>query len=115
MQLTAGAPGGGEASLSWWGEWGMGRAGAAGCVGDGEGGCGVLVEVDVAELDDAIAVEGGGQIVDGDGAFDDVELVAGDLAGIESEPGGSDAGAYEEVSPGESLRLGRGDAEHMPF
>ena len=80
-----------------------------------EEGFGVLVEVDVAELDDAIAVEGGGQIVDGDGAFDDVELVAGDLAGIESEPGGSDAGAYEEVSPGESLRLGRRDAGHMPF
>ena len=49
-----------------------------------EEGLGVLVEVDVAELDDAIAVEGGWQIGDGDGALNDVEFVAGDLAGVES-------------------------------
>ena len=48
-----------------------------------EEGLGVLVEVDVADLDDAIAVEGGGQIVDGDGALDDVEFVAGNFAGVE--------------------------------
>jgi hypothetical protein len=58
--------------------------------------------VDVAELDDAIAVEGGGQIVDGEGTLDDVELVTGDLAGVESESGGGHAGSYEEVSPGEA-------------
>jgi len=67
-----------------------------------EEGLGVLVEVDVAELDDAIAVKGGGQIGDADGALDDVELVAGELAGVESESGGSDACAYEEVSSGEA-------------
>ena len=48
-----------------------------------EKGFGVLVEVDVADLDDAIAVEGGGQIVDGNGALDDVEFVAGKFASVE--------------------------------
>jgi hypothetical protein len=66
-----------------------------------EEGLGVLVEVDVAELDDAIAVEGVGQIGDGDGAVDDVDLVAGDLAGVERQTGGEGAGTYEEISPGE--------------
>jgi hypothetical protein len=78
-----------------------------------EEGLGVLVEVNVAELDDAIAVEGGGQIVDGDGAMDDVEFVTGELAGVESESGGGDARSYEEISPGEACRLGRGGAGHM--
>ncbi len=45
---------------------------------------GVFVEVDVADLDDAVAVEGGGEIADADGAVDDVKLVACDLAGIKS-------------------------------
>ncbi len=49
-----------------------------------EEGLSVLVEVDVAELDDAIAVEGRGQIGDGDGALDDVDFVTGELAGVES-------------------------------
>ncbi len=49
-----------------------------------EEGFGVLVEVDVAELDDAVAVEGRGQIGDGDGALDDVDFVTGELAGVES-------------------------------
>jgi hypothetical protein len=49
-----------------------------------EEGFGVLVEVNVAELDDAITVEGGGEIVDGDGALDDIDFVTGDLAGVES-------------------------------
>ena len=44
----------------------------------------VLVEVDVADLDDSVAVEGRGQISDGDGAVDDVDLVASDLAGVKS-------------------------------
>ncbi len=46
---------------------------------------GVLVEVDVGDLGDAEAVEGTGQIRDGDGPLDDVDLVARDLAGVESE------------------------------
>ncbi len=44
---------------------------------------GVLVEVNVAELHDAITVEGAGQVGDGDGAVDDIELVTSDLAGVE--------------------------------
>jgi len=81
-----------------------------------EEGLGVLVEVDIAELDDAIAVKRGGQIVDGDGALDDVEFVTGDFAGVESQSGGGDACAYEEVSPGElCCLLGRGETGHMPM
>ena len=49
-----------------------------------EVGFGVLVEVDVADLDDAVAVEGRRQVSDGDDAVDDVDLVAGDLAGVQS-------------------------------
>ena len=67
-----------------------------------EEGLGVLVEVDVAELDDAIAVEGGGQIVNDEGALDDVELMASDLAGVESESGAGNAGTYKKISPGEA-------------
>ena len=39
-----------------------------------------LVEVDVAELDDAIAVERVGQVFDGDGLLDGVEVMARNLA-----------------------------------
>lgn len=49
-----------------------------------EKGLGVLVEVNVAELDDAVAVEGSGKVCDGDGAIDDVDFVASDLAGVKS-------------------------------
>ena len=78
-----------------------------------EEGFGVLVEVDVADLDDAVAVEGIGQVGDGNGAVDDVDLVAGDLAGVESQTGGDGACAYEEISPGELGWVGRGEAGHI--
>jgi hypothetical protein len=52
-----------------------------------EGGVGVLVEVDVGELDDAVVVEGFGEVGDGDGAGEDADLVAGDLAGVEGHAG----------------------------
>jgi len=65
-------------------------------------GLGVLIEVNVAELNDAIAVEGRGQIWDSDRTGDDVNLVAGDLAGVESQSGGGSTGANEEVAPGEA-------------
>lgn len=48
-----------------------------------EEGLSVLVKVDVADLDDAVAVEGSGEICDGDGAVNDVDFVACDLAGVE--------------------------------
>ena len=41
-----------------------------------------LVEMDVADLSDAEAVEGAGEIGEGDRAGDEIDLVAGDLAGI---------------------------------
>ncbi len=44
---------------------------------------GELVEMDIADLRDAEAVEGAGKIGDGKGAGDEIELVAGDFAGIE--------------------------------
>jgi hypothetical protein len=49
---------------------------------------GELVEVDVADLDDAIAVEGAGEVADGDRTVNDVDLVAGDFAGVEGEASG---------------------------
>jgi hypothetical protein len=63
---------------------------------------GVLVEVDVADLNDAVSVEGSGQIGDGDGAIDHFEFVACDLAGVKSKSGGGGSGAYEEVASGET-------------
>jgi hypothetical protein len=75
-------------------------------------GFGVLVEVDVADLDDAISVEGGGQVRDGDRALDYVDLVACNLPGVKGETGGGGAGANKEVASGEAGRLGRGEAGH---
>jgi hypothetical protein len=62
---------------------------------------GVLVDVDVADLDDAVAVEGSGEVADGDGTLDDVDLVAGDFAGVEGESGGGDSGADQELAAGD--------------
>ncbi len=56
-----------------------------------EEGFGVLVEVNVADLNDAVAVEGGGQVGDGDGVGNDVDLVARDFGGVECHGGGRDA------------------------
>jgi hypothetical protein len=77
-----------------------------------EEGLGVLVEVDVAELGDAVAVKGRGQVGDGDGAVDDVDFVTCDLAGVEGQTCGGGTGGYEEVSPGETWRLRRGNTGH---
>lgn len=41
-----------------------------------------LVEVDITDLSDAVAVEGRGKVMDGDGARDDVDLVASEFAGV---------------------------------
>jgi hypothetical protein len=61
--------------------------------------------MDVAELYDAIALEGWRQISDGDGAVDDDELVSGDFAGVESERCGSGASSYDEVASAKARRL----------
>jgi hypothetical protein len=63
---------------------------------------GVLVEVDVADLDDAVAVEGSREIGDGDGTVDDVDLMASDLAGVESQTCGGGARTYQKASPREA-------------
>lgn len=71
-----------------------------------EGEFGELVEVDVRDLDDAKSVEGVGEVCEGDGAVDDVEVVAGELAGVEGESGGGESGGLEEAATGEVF-LGR--------
>lgn len=63
---------------------------------------GVLVEVNVADLGDAITVEGGGQVRDGDGSLDDVDLVARDFAGVEGESGRGCSCPYEEIAASEA-------------
>jgi len=52
-----------------------------------EEGLGVLVEVDVADLDEAEAVKGWRESVDGDRALDNLELVAGYFTGVKGERG----------------------------
>ena len=73
-----------------------------------------LIEVDVAELHDAEAVEGAGKICDGDGAGHDIDLVAGDLAGIEGQPRSGGARADEEFAPGKARRLIGQGTGHSP-
>ena len=70
-----------------------------------EVGLGVLVEVDVAELYDAVAVEGWRQIPDGDGPVDDVEFMSGDFAGVERECCCGGASSYDEVASAKARRL----------
>ena len=50
-----------------------------------EGGLGVLLEVDVAHLDDAEVLEAVGEIADGEGAVGDLELVAAVGSGVGGE------------------------------
>jgi hypothetical protein len=39
--------------------------------------------MNIANLDDAVAVEGGRKVANGDGALDDIDLVATDFARVE--------------------------------
>jgi hypothetical protein len=76
-----------------------------------EGGLGELLEVDVAELGDAEAVEGVGEAGDVDVAVLGDELVAGDLGGVNGEASEGEAGAGEEaptVEAGGFSRAGGG-------
>ena len=63
---------------------------------------GELVEVNVGELDDTEAVEGLGEIGNADSGVYDIDLVARDLAGVESEACRGDAGAQNEFAAGEA-------------
>ena len=62
---------------------------------------GVLLEVDVGELDDAEAVEGGRQVGDEEGAMGDVEIVAGYFVGVERESRSRGERARDEGAAGE--------------
>lgn len=62
----------------------------------------VLVKMDVADLNDAITMKRVWQILDGDGALDDVDLVSCYFAGVESKSGGGGSGSYQKVSAGEA-------------
>jgi hypothetical protein len=63
-----------------------------------EGLC-IFVEVDVAELDDAIAVKRSRQVGDGNGPVDDIEFMTSDFAGVKRQSSGGGAGGYQEFSP----------------
>ena len=66
---------------------------------------GELVEVNVADLDDAVAVEWGWQVGDGNGAVVEADFVAGDLSGVKSEASGCGTGSDEEFASAETRRL----------
>ena len=70
-----------------------------------EVGLGVLVKMNVAELHDAIAMEGAGQVRDGDGAMNDVGLVAGNLTRVEGHACRDGTGSDEEVASSKARRL----------
>ena len=83
-----------------------------------EEGLGVLIEVDVAHLDDAEALEGVGKIADGDGAVGDLVLVAGVGSGVggDSEAGCSGSGKKSAACYGGSswVRIAAETAVHSP-
>jgi hypothetical protein len=69
-------------------------------------GLGELVEVDIGDLNDSEAVEDRGKIADGDGVFDEVDLVSRDGPCVDGKPGGGEAGAKNEVATANSRRRG---------
>ena len=58
--------------------------------------------MDVGELDDAEAVEGGGEIADEEGWIGERKLVAADVVSVEGEGGGGGGGGGEEAAAGDS-------------
>lgn len=78
-----------------------------------EGLC-VLVEMDVTELNDAVAVEGGGEISDGDRSVDDVHFVACNLPSVKRQSRGGSSGAYKKVASSKARRLNGLRAGHSP-
>lgn len=63
---------------------------------------GKFVEMDVADLRDAEAMEGAGKVGDGKGARNEIELVAGDFAGVKGETSGGSSCADEEMAAGDA-------------
>jgi hypothetical protein len=58
--------------------------------------------MNIADLRDAEAVEGAGKLRDGEGVGDEIELVAGDFAGVEGETSGGRSCADEEMAAGDA-------------
>lgn len=71
-----------------------------------EEGFGELFEVEVAELDDAVADEGGGEMLDGDAAGEGTDLMAGDETAVEGKACGCGTRAYKEGAAGEAACAG---------
>ena len=63
---------------------------------------GELVEVDIADLRDAKAAEGAGEVGDGDGERNEIDLVAGNFPGIKRQTRCCCSRANQKVAPGES-------------
>jgi len=72
-----------------------------------EEGFGVLLQVDVAHLDDAEVLEGVGEVADGEGDLGDFEFVAGVGAGVggDAKPGGSGGGEETPAGNGGRFRV----------
>jgi len=68
---------------------------------------GVLLEVDVGELNDAEAVECGWQVADVEGGAGDLDFVAADFVGVEGESSGGGCGSGDEGATGEQGGLSR--------
>ena len=66
---------------------------------------GVLLEVDVGQLGNAEALEGVGEVFDGNGAGDDFELVAGGHTGVGGHSEASRGGARDESATCEGREM----------
>ncbi len=68
---------------------------------------GVLLQVDIGDLDDAEAVERRWQVANVEGGVGDLDFVASNLVGVERETGSGDDGSSDEVATGEEGGLSR--------
>jgi len=75
---------------------------------------GELVEVNVADLDDAVTLKGSGQVGNGDGAGVEADFVAGDLSGVKSKASGGGTGSDEKFASTETQRRNRVRTGHTP-
>jgi len=68
--------------------------------------------MDVADLSDAETVESSGEVRDGKGLGDEIDLVSGDLSGIEGKTCRRGSRADEKVAAGKARRWDGGGAGH---
>jgi hypothetical protein len=59
---------------------------------------GELIQMNVRDLRYTEALKCRGKICDPDGRIDDVEIVTGDLSGVQSQPCGGHAGTKNEMT-----------------